>query len=365
MTELGWKIGIEVELLAPAGLSRRDLARALASEHDGTVQRIFYPQSEPSLVPGKPVFESLTLGFEALDQSGKLVARCVDDITIQADLNRSAAVSDGWYRIVSDDPRLLRLIARHCNPDAGLADVLEPAAALFGSPVTREDATLFRLSDRMRAPIALAAGLPGERERVCELITPPLEADHRAKLGILLSTARRLGFTVPAEAAVHLHFDGQALRSPAIFARLVQTCALYQPHWRRLMDTNPRCIRLGPIPDELVALTRRPEFLNHGRLNARRAASAIAVSKYCDFNLRNLIHDMPDKPTFEVRILPGSIDADAIIAQARLFTALLRWCLAQPRSAPPPISFDALLNQFDLPVAERQAWRAKAAKLIP
>ena len=64
MTGTIWKTGFEIELLAPRGKTRADLAHALAEKHGGAVKRVFYPQSEPSLAPGVQVFENLILGFE-------------------------------------------------------------------------------------------------------------------------------------------------------------------------------------------------------------------------------------------------------------------------------------------------------------
>ena len=87
--DVQWRVGFEIELLAPRGASRRDLAEALAGLVGGKVQRIFYPQSELSQVPGMQAFENLTLGFDALDDEGELVARCVDDVTILEDLDRT------------------------------------------------------------------------------------------------------------------------------------------------------------------------------------------------------------------------------------------------------------------------------------
>ncbi|BAZ12540.1 hypothetical protein NIES4071_43710 [Calothrix sp. NIES-4071] len=52
MSTLNWKIGIEIELMAPRGLSRQDLAVAIAQKYEGTVISYFHPQSEPSQVPG-------------------------------------------------------------------------------------------------------------------------------------------------------------------------------------------------------------------------------------------------------------------------------------------------------------------------
>ena len=105
MSFLNWKIGFEIELMAPRGLSRQDLAESIASANDAGVRRVFHPQSELSQVPGTPVFHNLTLGFEVIDRQGNAIARCVDDLTLINDLDKTHEPQPGWYRIVSDDTR--------------------------------------------------------------------------------------------------------------------------------------------------------------------------------------------------------------------------------------------------------------------
>ena len=220
-----WKTGFEIELLAPIGSSRADLAQRLAAETDGLAQRIFYPQSEPGMAPGIPVFENLVIGFDVTDRQGAPVARLVDDLTIRADLDREAAPAAGWMRILSDDPRFLSLVQHHCDPRAPIASVLDPLAGLFGTLPERAEADLVKVTDAMGRAVAIATGLPGERERPCELITPPFLDGQAGKLEFLLARARELGFTVPAEAARSVRrrasFRSRATPSPRsyIFAR--------------------------------------------------------------------------------------------------------------------------------------------------
>ena len=208
MTTINWRIGIEVELLAPPGKSRLDLANAIATLHNGsTVRRFFHPQSEPSKVPGTPIFHNLTLGYEILNDRQECIAQCVDDLTLQADLIRKSPPKPGWYRIIRDDERLLRLIGRQADANQPLQTVLEPIGALFGTQPNAGPGGMVGVNDESGASVAIAAPLPGERERPCELITAPLESNHQEHLESLLSLARSLGFTAPVEGATHIHFD--------------------------------------------------------------------------------------------------------------------------------------------------------------
>ena len=327
---IAWTIGVELELLAPRGSSRRALAETYARAAGGSVVPFFHPQSEISAVPGKPVFENLTLGFTARDASGAAIASCVDDLTLVDDLVREAPPQPGWFRVVGDDTRLLGLVARHGRADAGPREAIAGVAALFGTEPEDCGGGTFRVTDRNRSPIAIATPLPGERERPCEIVTPPIARDHEARLDALLAPARALGFSIPLEAAVHVHFDAAPFRSARAIAALVHGLAPRLPELRREFATNPRCRRLGPWPAALVGAIDEPGFaaLPWPDAQARLQALDPPLTKYCDINLRNIVYDIPDKPTIEVRIFPGAIEAAPVIAAAERFAGLFREAIA-------------------------------------
>ncbi len=321
------RVGVELELMAPKGRSRLDLARVLAGP-GGRVLPFLHPDSEPSLVPGQPVFNNLTQGFVALDETGVEVARLVDDITLQADLDPAAPPLPGWWRVVSDDRRLLHLARRHGRADGGLEGVLSPLGALFGVAVESLPGGMRRLRDPDGMPIALGAPLPGERERPCEIITPPLGPfAHRdalvAALEARLAPARDLGFFVPVEAAVHLHLDAGPLRNSATFAAFVLGLAPLIPDLRLQLGTNPQNRRLGAWPPALLQAVAQPDFAGLPWPAALERLRPLALSKYMDLNLRNVVHDVPGKPTFEVRILPGALFGEPVVAGLEAFLALL------------------------------------------
>lgn len=320
---MNWKIGCEIELLAPPGSSRRTLAERYARDAGGSVVPFFHPQSELSLVPDTPVFENLTLGYEARDRDGRPIAKCGDDLTLVDDLDRERPPQPGWFRIVSDDARLLQLVIHNGRADAGPLEAVAPIAALFGTEVEVFPEGMVRVTDRNRAPIAIATPLPGERERPCEIVTPPIERDHEARLEALLAPARELGFTIPQEAAVHVHFDGAPFRNARRFKKLVQLVEANAPALKRKVKTNPRCRRLGGWPEALHGVVDAEDFESLDWLDAQSLLANVGLTKYCDVNLKNLVHDVPDKPTIEVRVFPGLIDARTILEGAELFEALL------------------------------------------
>lgn len=356
---LDWKIGVEVELLAPKGCSRYDLALAVAHSHGGTVHRCFHPQSEPSKVPDAPIFENLTLGFEVYDARGDLLARCVDDLTLQLDLDKKQPPKHNWYRIVSDDMRLLRLIMHNTQANAVLSEVLKPVAKLFNSTLTSNPDGMVRLSDDRGASIAIAAPLPGERERPCELITAPLTSNHYQHLQALLSTAQALQFYAPAEGATHIHFDATRLCSAAALANLVALLWQHGTALRQLVGSNPRCTRLGGWPQELHELVYSSGFTQLRWEQAVERMAVLNLTKYCDFNLVNLLRAHPEKHTFEVRIFPVWLEAAAIMNAAALFVAILNWALdsgAAQGIKPVPADMHSLLQALPLKRQLRAHW---------
>ncbi|MEO1069113.1 MAG: amidoligase family protein, partial [Cyanobacteria bacterium J06638_6] len=252
------KVGLEIELMAPRGSSRQVLAEAIASASTGSVSRIFYPQSEPSQIPGTSVLENLTLGFEARDAQHRTIAWCVDDLTLQTDCDRTRPPQPGWYRIVGDDIRLMQIVGRLADANLPLTEVLQPVAQTLGLGLDQGPEGMVKLADDLGPPIAIAAPLPGERERPCELITPPLTADQLPQLEVYLSLARQLNFFAPVEGATHLHFDAAPLCSAPALRNLVNLLWAYGPTLKWWLGTNPRCQRLGQWSPKLLALVQDP-----------------------------------------------------------------------------------------------------------
>jgi hypothetical protein len=316
-------LGVEVELIAPRGLSRRDLAARVAMRHGGTVHRLFHHQAEPSAAKGVAIFETLMQGFEARRDDGRSLGRFIDDLTLQNDLHREAEPQPGWYRIASDDVRLLRLVDRHVDPEAPIDTVLDPVAALLGGTVEEKEGGIRRLSDSEGSPIALVAPLPGERERACEIVTPPIEADHFTHLDSLLEPARDLGFQLPHEGAVHLHFDGRPLQDAARLQRIVRRLEDQRDALRLACVTNPACRRLGPQRQAVLDTVLADDFAGLAWPAAAARLAAAQPTKYCDFNILNLLGHKPGKLTLEIRILGPSLDTGWILDRATCFRDII------------------------------------------
>jgi hypothetical protein len=326
------RTGFEIELLAPRGLSRRTLAVELAGRCGGRIHPVWHHDSEPSLVPGLGRFLHLTQGFEVRRADGRLLCTLVDDVTLLVDLDPRATPPPGWFRILSDDPRLVRLLARHSDPGGTLDAALDATAQLWGSVVQRIG-DVYRLDDPGATTIALAAPQGGERERPCEIVTPPLTGDHHERLEELLGPARDLGFTVPVEAAVHLHVDGAPFREAHALANVIRLFAHWREPLRTLLQTNPACRRLAPLPGSLVAAADDGAPIDQ----LRKAADEGELTKYFDVNLTQVLPETaPIRDTVEVRILPGGIDAGPIVDRAALVELLLDRCeWPEPFPAPP------------------------------
>ncbi len=335
------RTGFEIELLAPVGSSRRVLARELAARRGGRVRPVWHHDSEPSLVPGLGRFLHLTQGFEVVDAAGALVCTLVDDVTLVADLDPRTPPAPGWYRVLTDDARLLRLLAERIDPGAPIAQALDPVAAVWGVRVDRHG-EVFQLDDAAGSTIALAAPQGGGRERGCEVVTPPLTADHEAAIDNLLQVAHELGFVVPTEAAVHVHHDGTPFRSAAALANVVRLFGLWRPALHSLLGTNPACRRLAPLPPSLIqAVAGAPSYHE-----LRAAATASGLTKFFDVNLTALFAENPPRDTLEVRILPGAIDASDVVRGAAVVEALLDRCLDETPIAAPPADPGAALSKL-------------------
>jgi hypothetical protein len=338
------RTGFEIELMAPPGRSRRSLAVHLAGRCGGRIRPVWHSDSEPSLVPGLGRFLHLTQGFEVSRADGSLLCTLVDDVTLLAGLDPRAAPPPGWFRILSDDPRLLRLLAAHSDPGGTLDAALDATAQLWGTTVERIGGA-YRLNDRTGATIALAAPQGAERDRPCEIITPPLTGDHGAALEELLAPARELGFTVPREAAVHLHLDGGPFRQPHALANVVRLFAHWREPLRTLLQTNPACRRLAPLPARLVAAADGTPSAD----DLRKAAADGGLTKFFDVNLTQLLTDKPLRDTIEIRILPGAVHADDILNRAGLVELLLDRCLeAEPFPTPPAVAGAAVPELLEI-----------------
>ncbi|MCC0021132.1 MAG: amidoligase family protein [Nitratireductor sp.] len=356
-----WRIGIEIELLAPPGRSRRDLAEAIAVAHQGSVERIFHPQSEFTPVEGAPVFENLTLGFAVREANGNALVKCVDDLTLVDDLDPSQPSLAGWYRVMSDDKRFLSLVERHCDATADQISLLEPLAQLFGTAVEIvNDEPVTRVCDHNNASVAMTASLPGERHRPCELVTAPLEENREAALREYLGFAERLGFSVPAEAATHIHLDASRLMNVAAIRNLIAIFGHYRMDLRNLVGTNPRCRRLGDWPREVYRTAFGSDFRQLDWEDARKKLIAAKPVKYCDFNISNMLAGNSAKDTVEIRILPGSMDAEFILRCIRLFETLLLYSLGESdlhgRDLP---ELPVLLQQAGLPGSDLEYWQER------
>ncbi|PZU98977.1 MAG: amidoligase enzyme [Leptolyngbya sp.] len=325
---LAGRVGLEIELMAPPGSSRQVLAEAIAAAHGGSVSRVFYPQSEHSQIVGTPVLENLTLGFEVRDAQHRAIAWCVDDLTLQADCDRTCPPQPGWYRIVGDDIRLMQIIGRLSDANLPLAEVLQPVAQALGLELQQGPKGMVKLADDLGPPIAIATPLPGERERPCELITPPLTCEQLPQIETYLQIARQLNFYAPVEGATHLHFDAAPLCSAPAIRNLVNLLWAHGPTLKWLVASNPRCQRLGLWPPELLTLVQASDWSALPWEQARARLKTIPLTKYCDFNLKNIVYAPRRKHTFEVRILPTYLTLPPLLEAIDLIADLVNRALA-------------------------------------
>ena len=332
------RIGLEFEWLAPKGYSRKTFAQYLQGSIGGSLKSFWHPQVELSKVPNTPLFHNLTQGFAVFDREGKKIAHTVGDLTIQADLDRNEASKIGWQRVVSDDLRILNLISIHApSNQLIIEDVLDPIAKLFGTEL-KVMGPIARVEDTNNASVALGTGLPGERERVCEVVSGILVRPQKKDIQMLITPAQKLQFSIPKESATHIHFCARSLQNSTVFQRLIFFFHTYRQVLRGLFQTNPNCIRLGDWSPELLNTVCQPSFTGRTWAENQNILKGLPLSKYCDFNIKNTIFAFPKKNTFEVRILPGLMEAQPIWNALTLFEKIFSYIANHPIAMSSPKS---------------------------
>lgn len=305
------RVGLELELLAPRAVDRAAVARAVARAVKGRVEYGFKYYSEGQLPDGRPVC-LLTDAVRVRDRRGVRLT-IVDDNTIR---ERLPARPRARTLAATDDLRLA-LLAERVGWSVDPATRLRALRDVFaGAEVRGElfDGYGHKLIARLEVPTAYA--------RVCELVTRPLEPhERRSEVALLLRVARELRLTVPAEAALHAHFDAKPWQSTPRLRRLILDAAEHRAAWMDRLRPNPRCRKLGTFSPELVRVARHALGVPFKTFAA--ALALAGAKKECDFNLLGVIQPRPRQRTLEVRCLPMSLEADEVLASIATAEALL------------------------------------------
>ena len=217
---------MELEWLAPAGKTRFDLARALAKLAGGALRLSFKYHGHGLLPDGRPDCH-LTPAAKVMVK-GKWFASVVDDPTIVDDL---ASDSTELMRIArTDDVRLALWVERNCPGH------FAPLQKTFAATEVEEG-----FVDPWGQPLTRWHHVPAERARVCEVVMRPLSREELAPtLRKVMKLASSLGFTVPAEAAIHAHFDAAPFQSTAVMRRLISKWSNERPRWLSRFQPNQR-----------------------------------------------------------------------------------------------------------------------------
>ncbi len=79
----------------------------------------------------------------------------------------------------------------------------------------------------------------------------------------------------------------------------------------------------------LLKLVNEHGFRELPLQQVKARVAKLELTKYCDFNLKNFYHPIPDKLTFEARIFPVWLDPQAIVEAAALCEAILRYAIGE------------------------------------
>lgn len=313
------RVGLELEWLAPPGASRDDLARALAKAFHGALRFGWKYHGHGHLPDGRP--DCHLSPACRVDVRGAWFASLVDDPTIQDDLGPGTA----RQRVArTDDVRLAGLAERQWSRSPKLDARLAPLARLFSGAVEPDGAV-----DAWGHPLTRWHEVSAERARVCELVLRPLAPkERRPVLTRVTRLARGLGFTVPAESATHAHYDAAPFRSTATLRQVVLDWHARGAQWRERLAPNPRCRKLGPFPAEVLRVARAATDATLPFETFAAALLLAGLRREVDLNLLGVVERYPKQPTLEVRCLPGSLDADELLARLAVSDALVASFLA-------------------------------------
>jgi hypothetical protein len=255
----------------------------------------------------------------------------VDDITIKDGLDRGAATKDGLYRVVLDDLRMALWLEKKAwvdRPDP--ASTLGPLLRTFDGELLAPGVPPARHPDHRAVvdpwghTLGVVALYPGDRERACEVVTRAFARDEREeRLTVILETAGAIGFTVPKEAALHLHLDNGPWRTKPRLKQLILDFSAARPLLWEELRPNPECTRLGPLHERIVTAARN----NDGAPDDaafRHAIRSVGPTKYADINITGLTHDRPRHPTLEFRCLPMSLDPQRVLGLTEQVEGFLR-----------------------------------------
>ncbi len=318
MTKFSLRVGLELELIAPPGLTRFDFAERLARQVKGQLRYRLHYTGEGHLDSGRPNC-ALSLAARVLDADGRWLVDVVDDVTIGVKPSRAST----WVGR-TDDVRLALLAeavseSEEPNPLKVLRQFARRTATTWVSEGT--------LADAVGHPLVVLDRSDAARHRVCEVVTRPLVAAERDRVVTqILAVARALKFRVPEAAAMHAHFDARAFRRVEPLRQLITRFSERREAIWRALQPNRRCTKLGPLP-ELVQRVAREATQVDLSFEAFSAALVMAgATKYCDLNLLGVIERRPRHPTLELRCLPVDFSAERTLERLDLAHEILRQC---------------------------------------
>lgn len=317
------KVGYELELLAPIGLTRHSVAQAFAQKLQLQMKPCFHRESE--FWPGdqSTPFYCLTKGFELSNQD-KWHFRFINDMTIRHSLDPAVQESPEWYHLLTDDIRFIDLINIHCHAGDHADQILKPIANLYKTDVHSENG-IYSVTGQKSKLICGAHTRMADRNRICEIVTAPITENHQDKLDEIVTLAASLGCVVPREGAFHIHFDGTAFANTATLLRFIRYCHVWSGVLKMLIPPNPYCTRLADYSPEILQYAFNTENEKKSFDQTVIELKSLAPTKYCDFNFTNILTGNPDKFTVEVRVIPMMLDAAALGGASDLYMSFMNF----------------------------------------
>ena len=327
--ELGLS-GFELELIAPPGQSRKDLAQALARRCNGTV-RCGMKMLTLTIDDRGDWLGSCELvpAYRVIDSQGRLRFQLEDDFSINAELDVAAAPSQEAWRLTCDDSRLAGLAERQVSGDSE-AEVLQNFLLLFSAhldPPLADHPGLRPIVDSYGHLVAVHGRYGKERERVCEVVTRPLHPEERREvLESVIEEANALGFGPAKEGSVHVHYDAEPWRDPGTLCHLIQRWSSERTELLAKLEPNPATPQWrGGFSSEVQAVADQGADLPFTTLATNLLKAGL--KKRSDLNLLGIARPGHRQATLETRVLPMSLDLAEFWSKLEILEAFLQDCL--------------------------------------
>ncbi|MBI5510562.1 MAG: hypothetical protein HY903_17535 [Deltaproteobacteria bacterium] len=328
---IGLDTGLELELLAPPGWTRLEVAAdvgvrlGLRVESFVTMSKVPVPLADlGALDPKAGAAAATALLADVARHHGAAVHALAED-------GRHFYLAHRGARLMGTDGLPLLLFVHDNSIDGGervTEVVTRPFAGL--EPVRLDPATPSRQPAPQRGGGAASArsGRKGAGQSAHGQIGP------RGVFAAIEAVVSIPGVSLPPRAALHVHVDGRGFCDPTRLARLVALFSLWEPVLRRWLRTPSDLLAAKALPTELAPRLHQLAVAGAPWSAAQQALRELLAGRGHALNLYNLAVDEPGKRTVEFKLAAPSLSLPFIEAVRQVAVGFAALALDTERNAP-------------------------------